>query len=192
MARSRTLIAAALVIAAGATASACTSDSSPTGTSKDFARTSARPSPAPSPPGSAVSPAPSSTPRPPSTENSAPVQQDTGQEAPSKPASGSSQADAWSAAAKNDVAVGQLIPKPDGQALWVPVSIHNRGRESASYTAVIRITGPNGFTSTVKVTTGPLPPGRTASQSHTAQDPSGTAVPSNPKAEIVDVVRTPA
>ncbi|MFF3401534.1 hypothetical protein ACFYW6_23870 [Streptomyces sp. NPDC002659] len=188
--QSRTLIAAALVIATGATASACTSDSSPAGTSKDVARASARPSPDPSPPGSASSPAPSSTPRAPSTD-SAPVQQDTGQETPSEPTTGSSQADA-PAAAKNDVTVRQLIPKPDGHALWVPVSIHNRGRESASYTAVIRITGPNGFASTVKVTTGPLPPGRTASQSQTAQSPSGTAVPSNPKAEIVDVVRTPA
>jgi hypothetical protein len=193
MARSRTLIAAALVIVAGATASACTSDNSPAGISKDVARTSARPSPEASS-SSASSPAPPSTPRTASTD-SVPVQEDTGQEAPSEPASGSegdSIAETGPAAAENDVTVRQLTPKPGGHALWVPVSIHNRGPESASYTAVIRITGPNGFTAMVKVTTGPLLPGRTASQSHTAQDSSGAAVPSNPKAEIVDVVRTPA
>ncbi|MGW6455704.1 hypothetical protein ACWF94_07200 [Streptomyces sp. NPDC055078] len=206
MARSRTFIATALILVTGAAATACTSGGSPSGTPEDITTARARVTAEPSQSRSADTPSgpvgtPSATPGTASsgttssgtasTAGAQPPRADKGRKAPSEPASGGGSG-AERGAAKNDVTVQRLIPKPGGQALWVPVSIHNHGPEAAGYTAVIRITGSNGFTATVRATTGALPPGRTASQSHTAQDSSGTAVPSDPEAVVIDVVRTPA
>lgn len=93
---------------------------------------------------------------------------------------------------KDGVRVKQPVPKPSGSAMWVAIEIANREQSPASYKVEIRVTGPEGFSATVRTTSGVLAPGATASQVLTAMDSSGAHIPKHPRVEIIRVTRTPA
>ncbi|GGU68405.1 hypothetical protein GCM10010211_37170 [Streptomyces albospinus] len=88
--------------------------------------------------------------------------------------------------------VKQPVPKPSGSGMWVAIEIANREQSSAAYKVEIRVTGPEGFSATVRTTSGVLAPGATASQVLTAMDSSGARIPKHPRVEIIRVTRTPA
>lgn len=95
-------------------------------------------------------------------------------------------------ATRDGVTVKRPVAKPSGNGMWVAVDIANQGQTSATYEVEIRITGPDGFSATVRATTQVLGPGYKASQALTAMDASGAPVPKQPKVQIIDVTRTPA
>lgn len=76
--------------------------------------------------------------------------------------------------------------------MWLAVDVTNLGNDPASYRIVIEVTGPGGFSATVKAQTDVLAPGREASQACTALGKSGVPTPEHANVSIISVTRTPA
>lgn len=91
---------------------------------------------------------------------------------------------------RGDITVYRTIQTRTG--LTVPVTITNTGRDRASYTAEVKITGPHGFEAVLHVGTAgaPLYPGTSKPTELTATDP-GKPVPSDPTITVTRVTRTP-